>query len=55
MNVHRRIAHGLKGLDTDLLRTVRFAQFASLGLFKIIPFIFYVLLRKNIRKIGIFP
>jgi hypothetical protein len=26
MNVHRRIAHGLKGLDTDLLRTVRFAR-----------------------------
>jgi hypothetical protein len=26
MNVYRRIAHGLKGLDTDLLRTVRFAR-----------------------------
>jgi hypothetical protein len=26
MNVHRRIAHGLKGLDTDFLRTVRYAR-----------------------------
>jgi hypothetical protein len=32
MNVHRRIAHGFKGLDT--------------AFFKIIPFIFYIFLGK---------
>jgi hypothetical protein len=48
MNVHRSIAHGLKGLDTDLLR--QFTAFVFLrtvrsDFFKIIPFIFYVFLR----------